>query len=309
MKRILVTGGTGMVGSSLRRVANKDRFIFLGSKDVDLTKQNDVEKFIRSVSSDIDGVIHLAAHVGGSQINKIKPEEFFSRNLKMNTNLLDSCLNNKVEKVISILSTCIYPELGPFPLCEDALHLGEPHPTTLGYSYSKRMLDIHSRAIRKQYGYSYKCLVPNNLYGINDNFHISDSHVIPSIIRKIYEAKISDTQCTLLGDGTPIREFTFSDDFAKIILEFYKNPIYDIMNVGHDTKYQIKEVAQIICREMGYDYSRVLWSDNSSNEQQQKICSYERQSFYDVDLVTLDVGLKKTIEWFENNYPNIRGIQ
>ena len=223
--------------------------------------------------------------------------------------MLDSCLNNKVEKVISILSTCIYPELGPFPLCEDALHLGEPHPTTLGYSYSKRMLDIHSRAIRKQYGYSYKCLVPNNLYGINDNFHISDSHVIPSIIRKIYEAKISDTQCTLLGDGTPIREFTFSDDFAKIILEFYKNPIYDIMNVGHGTKYQIKEVAQIICREMGYDYSRVLWSDNSSNEQQQKICNYERQSFYDVDLVTLDVGLKKTIEWFENNYPSIRGIQ
>lgn len=308
MKKILVTGASGMVGTSIRKMIDEKRFIFISSKEVDLSRQLETEKFIKSMSKEIDGVIHLAANVGGSQINKMKPEDFFSTNLKINLNLLNSCVNNEIKKVISILSTCIYPEAGPFPLKEELLHYGEPHPTTLGYSYSKRMLEVHSRAIIKQHKYDYKCLIPNNLYGPNDNFHLSDSHVIPSIIRKIYEASKNKTECILLGDGSPIREFTFSDDFAKIILLFYNDPKYNIMNVGNPMSYKISEVAQIICAELNYDYSKIIWEGKRSNEQQQKICNYEKQSCYKTEYTSLQEGIRQTINWFTKSYPNIRGI-
>lgn len=309
MKKILVTGGTGMVGQAIKSISDPDKFLFLGTKDVDLSNVSETKKFFRDISGNIDGVIHLAAYVGGSQINKIKPYDFLNRNLIININTLEACLENNIKKVVSILSTCIYPELGPFPLSEDNLNSGEPHPTTLGYSYSKRMLEIQSRAIRKQYGLGYYCLVPNNLYGPYDNFHIDDGHVIPSIIRKIYEAKQKDEKCVLLGDGSPIREFTYSIDFASTILEFYKNPKHYLMNVGSTSFYKIFDVAKIICEEIGHDFSKIIWEGSKSNEQLQKICDYEKQKYLKIKHTSLEEGLSITIKWFIENYPNIRGLK
>lgn len=309
MKKVLITGATGMVGTSLCNILKTDTFIPLSSKDLDLSNQDETRKYFQKRKNEIDGVVHLAAYVGGSQINKIKPYDFLHKNFLINANVMDACVKNSIEKVVSILSTCVYPEKGPFPLLEESLNSGEPHPTTLGYSYSKRMLEVYSRSIRRQYGYKYTCLIPNNLYGPNDNFDLFDSHVIPSVIRKVYEAKHKKTNCTLLGDGSPVREFTYSEDLANLIYKSYEEPRYDIVNVGNPNGATIRQVAKIVCNLLDYEYSKIIWQGKKTNEQERKTCNYEKQKIYKQEFLSLEEGLKKTTHWFINNYPNIRGLK
>ena len=147
--------------------------------------------------------------------------------------MLDAAKNQNINKVVSLLSTCIYPDSPTYPLTEDQIHNGEPHQSNFGYAYAKRMLEVHSRAIRQQYGLNYVTAVPNNLYGENDNFDLNSGHVIPAIIRKVYEAKQNGNQAKFWGTGRPMREFTYSRDIAKILLwmvENYSSPIP--LNIG-----------------------------------------------------------------------------
>lgn len=209
MMDIVVTGGTGMVGKALNNFVpqadflNRDRF---HSLDFEIK-----DKFI----------IHLAAKVGGVKSNSDGVADFYIENSIINNKLLDSACFGKAKKVVSLLSTCVYPDAPyvTYPLTEEQLHLGPPHHSNFGYAYSKRMVDVMSRAYRQQYNCNFITAIPNNLYGKNDNFDLENGHVIPSLIRKVWEAKINNYRfIECWGDGTPLREFTYADDVAKILL-------------------------------------------------------------------------------------------
>ena len=191
----------------------------------------------------------------------------------MNNNILYAAKNSKVKKVVSLLSTCVYPDLQhiSYPLTEDQLHLGPPHASNFGYAYSKRMLDVLSRAYRQQYNCNFITAIPNNLYGENDNFDLNNGHVIPSLIRKIWEAKIQGVDhVECWGDGTPLREFTYSQDIAEILiflLKEYDNE--DPINIGNTVEHSIKEVVEILCLLLGYE-GEIEWNTSKPNGQHRK---------------------------------------
>ena len=202
--KILVTGGTGMVGSTFLTKNDSNQYILIGSRDYDLTNFAEAKDMISNINP--DAVIHLAAKVGGVKGNTEFIADFYQENVLINTNVLTACVKNNISNVVSLLSTCIYPDNAIYPLTPEQMHLGEPHESNFGYAYAKRMIEVHSRAIKKQYGLLYKTAVPNNIYGPNDNFHYEYSHVIPAMIRKIYEGKQNNKKVVLWGNGKPLRE-------------------------------------------------------------------------------------------------------
>ena len=219
--KVLITGGTGMVGRSFKSNHKYD-FIKLGSKDYDLENFTDALNMLSNNSPDY--VIHLAAKVGGVKANTEQVADFYRQNILINTNVLEACRWYKIKKVVSLLSTCINPDTVDYPLTEEQIHRGMPHESNFGYAYAKRMIHIQSMAYRQQYGCNFVCAVPNNLYGKFDNFDLENSHVIPAIIRKVYEAKIQKKDhVTFWGDGSPLREFTYSNDLANDLLFILEN--------------------------------------------------------------------------------------
>jgi GDP-L-fucose synthase len=305
--KILITGGTGMVGSSFRKVNTEHDLIFVGSKDYDLVSREQTEKMIQEIKP--DSIVHLAAKVGGVKGNTDFVNDFFTQNIQMNTNILECSHQYGVKKVISFLSTCVYPNDVRYPLTEDQIHNGPPHQSNFGYAYAKRMADIHSRTMRQQYGHDYICAIPNNLYGPNDNFDLNNGHVIPAIIRKIHEAKLNRVAPVMWGSGSPLREFTYSDDIPKILLlllEKYSAP--EPINIGYCEEISIREVVNKICDIMDYD-GEIIWDTTkpegqfrkpSSNKKFLQLCpQFEYTSFTD--------GLIQTCNWFTEQYPNIRG--
>ena len=304
---ILVTGGSGLVGTALNSVLPDAHF--LSSKECDLTNFDQTLAVIKNIRP--KKIIHAAAKVGGVKSNSDNNGIFFRDNILINTNVLESSRITGVETVCSLLSTCVYPDKVEYPLVEENIHNGEPHPSNFGYAYAKRMLEVQSRAYREQWGCNYFCLVPNNLYGINDNFHLKDSHVIPAIIRKVYESKNNDSDIILWGDGSPLREFTFAPDLASLmihLLDFYDSP--QILNVGSEEEVSIKQVAEAVCEILDVDQKRIIW-DTSYLSGQLKKPSYHKKlkKIIDFEYTKLYDGLKITCEWFEKTYPNIRGYK
>lgn len=307
--KILVTGGSGMVGSAFKKVNTSHELKLLSRTDADLLEQ---DSFLRCLDRESpDAVIHLAAKVGGVKGNTDFVADFYSENVRMNCNVLDSCNRAGVEKVVSLLSTCVYPDDVQYPLTEDQIHNGQPHESNFGYAYAKRMLDVHSRALRQQYGRNYVCAVPNNLYGINDNFDLENGHVIPAIIRKLWEAKQSGNVPVFWGDGTPLREFTFSEDVAEsliFILEKYDSA--DPINIGSGEENSISSVVEIIKSLVEYE-GEIIWDTSMPSGQYKKPSSNSRfvELGWDEKRYTpLEAGLKKTVSWFIDSYPNVRGL-
>ena len=305
---ILVTGGSGMIGRAMKELIPKAKFI--GSDRYDLRKQNDVEYLFYKEKPEC--VIHLAARVGGVEANYNNPGKFYYDNIMINTNVLECSRKHKVKKVLSVLSTCIYPDSTKYPLVEEQIHNGEPHYTNYAYAYAKRMLDIQSRSYRDQYGCNFTTLVPNNLFGEWDNFSLNSSHVIPAIIRKVYDAKLNNTNLSLWGDGKSLREFTYSKDLAKImllLLEKYdgREPI----NVGNPSEYSIKDVANMITKIMDYD-GEIIWDTNRESGQHRKPSDNSKLldlGWENKDYTSLEDSLRNTCNWFSQNYPNVRGIK
>lgn len=306
--KILITGGTGLLGSSFRS-NKKYHFFNISSKDYDLRNYKKCKDML--VAYKPDAVIHLAAKVGGVKANTKYISDFYLDNININTNLLDACNNLDIKRVVSLLSTCIYPNKVLYPLTEDQIHNGPPHESNYGYAYAKRMLDIHTKTLRQQHGRKYICAIPNNLYGENDNFHLENSHVIPAIIRKIYEAKINKKNVELWGDGSPLREFTYSKDISKILLFLLEN--YDNnepINIGNTTEFSIKQIAEIISRLLDFK-GKIIWNTKMPAGQYRKPSSnkklldlgWEKENY-----TSLEDGLKYTVEWFLQKYPNVRGI-
>jgi GDP-L-fucose synthase len=310
--KVLVTGGTGMVGSAIQNSENSHEIIKLKSSDCDLRdRESCFDLFHDMRRSGVDAVIHLAARVGGVKGNSDMLSEFFSDNIRINTNVLDACVHQKIPKVVSLLSTCVYPDNAKLPLTVDQIHNGFPHVSNFGYAFAKRMLDVQSRTIRSQHGLKYVTAIPNNMYGPNDNFDIVNGHVIPSMIRKIWEAKVSNSSARLWGDGTPLREFTFSRDIAEILvflLDHYDG--IDPINIGKTGEVSIMDLAALICKKIGYDPSRIVWDTDANLGQFRKPSDNSRlfEIGWNGSFTSLENGLSETIDWFIENYPNVRGI-
>ena len=305
--KILVTGGTGMVGVALQELIPDA--VFVGSKHFDLRNEKEVSRMFSYYEPKY--VIHLAAKVGGIKANMDNLGSFYCDNIQINTNVLEQSRMHKVEKVVSLLSTCIYPENVEYPLTEDQIHNGDPHPSNFGYAYAKRMLDVQSRAYKKQFGCNFITAVPNNLFGENDNFDLEDSHVIPAMIRKIYEAKQKNEDVVLWGDGSPLREFTYSQDMAKILLfllEKYngESPI----NVGYTAEISIKHVAELLAEILEFN-GNIIWDKTKPSGQFRKTSSNKKLldlGWSEKQYTDFNKALKNTCDWFIMNYPQVRGI-
>jgi GDP-L-fucose synthase len=304
--RILITGGSGLLGNALKTLLPEAMAV--SSLDYDLRRIEEVHNLFQDFQPEY--VYHLAAKVGGIKDNSENNGIFFRDNLLINTNVLEKSREFHVKKVCSTLSTCIYPDKTTYPLRESVIHHGEPHNSNFGYAYAKRMLEVQSRAYREQWGCNFICAIPNNLYGKHDNFHLERSHVIPALIRKIYEAKLKNSNVILWGDGSPLREFTFADDAARalvVLMNNYdrKNPI----NIGNTEEISIKNLAHVICNVLEYDEENIHWDTSYPNGQQKKpSCNSPFLEIDDFIYTSLEEGIKTTCNWFVNRYPTVRGI-
>lgn len=312
-KRVLVTGGTGLVGSNIPDNFSSD-LIKLSSVDYNLLDYTSVYRMIVNVKPNI--LINCAGRVGGVVENMKYPAEFFYQNMLMNLNILHACYELKVEKVVSFLSTCIFPDKMANPLTSGLVHLGPPHPSNFGYAYAKRMVDVMSRAYRKQYGCKFVTVAPTNIFGPFDNFNLESAHVIPSLIHKCYLAKKNNTDFTVWGNGRPIREFIYVKDLIKLLylaVNYWEDSSKPLI-LSSPSRFKIKDIAQCIADLMRFK-GNIVFDKSKPNGQNQKNSDWEsaailhfKQYGNEFEYTDFTTALSETIYWFIDNYPNIRGV-
>jgi GDP-L-fucose synthase len=263
--KIYVAGHRGMVGSAIVRVLIKSQgqtnFVVRTHAELDLTDQQAVRHFFETEKP--DQVYLAAAKVGGIHANNTYPAEFIYQNLMVQANVIDAAFRNGVQKLLFLGSSCIYPRLAPQPMSEDALLTGTLEPTNEPYAIAKIAGIKLCESYNRQYAVDYRSVMPTNLYGPGDNYHPENSHVIPGLIRRFHEAKISGAPIvTIWGTGTPRREFLYVDDMAsasvhvmqlpKAKYEQYTQPMQGHINVGSGSDVTIAELSQAIAQTVGY---------------------------------------------------------
>jgi GDP-L-fucose synthase len=305
-KRVMVTGGAGFLGSyvtsRLNEKAAKEVFV-PRSREYDL---RDIEAIRRLLSArHFDVVIHLAARVGGIGANRKHPAGFFYDNLMMGVPLLHECFRAGVNKFTAVGTVCSYPKNTPVPFKEEDLWSGYPEETNAPYGLAKKMLLVQSQAYRDEYGFNSIFLLPANLYGPGDNDDLQDSHVIPALIRKCLEAKKrGESSIVLWGDGSPTREFLYVEDAAEGIL--LATELYDKsepVNLGSSFEISLKDLAETICRETGFE-GDIVWDTTMPNGQPRRkldVTKAERE-FGFVSKTNFVEGLRKTIGWYGGKY-------
>lgn len=301
---ILVTGGSGLVGSSI------DFGLKPSSKVLNLLDRESIVRYFTE-HPDVDSVIHAAGLVGGVKGNSDRLFDFFNQNLMMAVNLMDVIARNpRINNVTFLLSTCIFPQDVSYPVSMKMLHEGEPHPTNYGYAYAKRMLEVGARALRQQYGKKVRCLVPCNLYGPNDNYNIDSGHVIPSLIHKCHVAKQNETPFIIWGSGTPLREFMYAPDISKVLSAIHLDRVdCGDMIVSSGREHSIGEIVGMICKE--FDYSGSIIYDGSKPEGifRKPTVTDDFVGFCMTNGITLTCigeGLHETVAAFRKDYPNVR---
>lgn len=304
--RVLVTGGTGLVGKNLQEIC--PNFVYLSSKDCNLLNYHETIALFKKIRP--THVIHLAAKVGGLYMNLEHNFEMLYDNLLINMNIMKACKKYEVKNFIGCLSTCIFPDNVKYPITEKQLHNGEPHKSNEGYAYGKRMLDVFCRQMNKLNGYTYRCIIPTNIYGKYDNYHLKNSHVIPGLIHKCYLAKKNGTPFKVMGTGKALRQFIYAGDLAIIIrylVYFYNgSEINIICSVGEDQEVSIKSIVEKIAEIMKYD--NIEYDTSYGDGQYKKTVSNEKIKSIMPNLVfrNINFGLNKTIKWFCENYEKIR---
>lgn len=293
MSRILVTGGTGLVGKHLQEIL--PNAIYLSSKDCDLTNISKVKWMISSYIPDV--VIHLAARVGGIQDNLKYPADYFDDNILINTNIVKVCKEYNVKRFIGILSTCIYPSVvNNYPMKEEDLFIGPPPSSNFSYGYAKRCLAVQIDAYNKQFGTKYNYLIPCNLYGDYDNLHNENKmHFITALLNKIRNTQ--DGLLHLLGTGKPLRQFMYAGDLAKIIKLVVKNNITESFNVAPNFNYSIDEMARIALDITNKNYN-IVYSQPKLDGQYRKDVSNKKllKIFPDFKFTSLKEGLKQVYD-------------
>jgi len=312
-KVILVTGGTGLVGKGIQTVIENDKkedeeWIFLSSKDANLLSEEDTNAVFDKYKP--THVIHLAALVGGLFANMSSNSDFFRSNMKMNDNILEASRKTNVKKLVSCLSTCIFPDKTSYPIDETMVHNGPPHPSNFGYSYAKRMIDVQNKAYNEQYGCMFTSVVPCNVFGPHDNFNVLKGHVIPGLINKAYEEKKNGTPFEIWGTGSPLRQFIYSQDLAKLFIWTVRDyneiePI--ILATDEADEVSIKEVAMMILE--AFDFKgEVKFLTDKADGQFKKTASNAKLRKYlpEFQFVPTRQAIKDTVDWYIANYISAR---
>lgn len=295
--RILVTGGTGMVGKHLANMLPWPESVFVGSKDYDLTDQVQVEEMFIKYNPTV--VVHLAARVGGIQDNIANPIEFLEDNILMNTNVVKTARAYGVKKFIGLLSTCVYPDkVSSYPMDEKDLHNGPPTPTNLGYGYAKRVLGIQLETIRKNTGLEYYSIIPCNLYSEQDNFEDGKkAHFVTALLKKIKTAVDNgDKKINLLGSGLPIRQFIHAEDLAKIISMCVGRKVNTDFNVAPDASLSIRDIALLALKATDNSHIEVKFDlDRKKDGQFRKDASNKllRDIFPEFKFTEFEAGLRR----------------
>lgn len=327
--RVIVTGATGLVGRAVMEMAPllasvAVELIGVGSADANLTDYAETLAMLKrhgavpgvtatGETNPIHGIIHLAARVGGLFRNLNEPVEMTQDNLLMGVNILKAAHECDIDNVVMCLSTCIFPnEVPAYPITAADLHRGPPHPSNEGYSYAKRMCDVLTRAYQKQYGRRYFCVVPTNVYGPHDNFHLADAHVAPALIHKCWRARQTGTPFVVAGDGTPLRQFIYSEDLGRLIIWSYI--YYDTIGeplflCPPNSEVPISHVVTAIAE--AFDYIHAIQYDptlpngqyRKTAETFPKAAEAEALGFTDSEAdaerwTPLGEGLRRTVEWF-----------
>jgi len=302
-QRILITGGTGFLGSAvtrqLKQYDNSTDVYSVGKHHGNLTNPEMIRRHLKIFNPTI--VIHLAAVVGGIGANRDRPAEFFYQNALMGIQLIHECYVAKIPKMVVVGTICAYPKFTPVPFTETELWNGYPEETNAAYGLAKKMLLVQAQAYRQQYGFNTIYLLPTNLYGPGDEFDPASSHVIPALIRKCVQAKqAADPFMTVWGDGTPTREFLYVDDAAEGILlatEHYNKP--DPVNLGTGQETSIAAIMTMIADKIGYK-GEVIYDTTKPNGQPRRCLNTDRakNEFGFVAKTPLQVGLQKTIDWY-----------
>ena len=302
--RIYVAGHRGLVGSALVRELKKQNhynIITKTKKELDLRDQHSVEEFFKEERPEY--VFLAAAKVGGIGFNKSFPADFIRDNLQIQTNIVDSAYRHGCKKLLFLGSACIYPKHAEIPIKEEYLMTGPLEPTNDAYSLAKISGYYMCKKYTEQYGFKTVSVMPNNLYGINDNFILSECHVIPSLINKFVHAKEkNESQVMCFGDGSPTREFLFSDDLASgclFLMNNYDSP--EIINIGPNREVSIKDLSELIAELVGYD-GEIVWDTSKPNGTPRRALDTSKMDSMGWKSTTsLEHGLKMTIDWFMEN--------
>lgn len=282
----------------------EDKWIFASSKDADLRDKESTRALFAKHRP--THVIHLAALVGGLFKNIKYKVEFFRENILINDNVLECSREFGVTKLISCLSTCIFPDKTTYPIDESMIHNGPPHTSNEGYAYAKRLIDVMNRCYKEEYGCNYTSIIPTNVFGPHDNYNIDDGHVIPGLIHKTYLAKKNGTDLTIWGSGRPLRQFIYSRDLAKLTLWVMRN--YDssdpiILSVGEEDEVSIEHVARQIARAMNFE-GNIVFDTSKSDGQFKKTASNQKlKSLYpDFQFTPIEEAIQASCTWFMDNY-------
>lgn len=305
-ERVLITGGSGLIGQALRNELEFNDFknVFSpSSKEYNLESHSETESLLQEFRPDF--IFHLAAKVGGIGRNSKRRATDMVANARINLNLLEASTNHGVRKIVAMGSGAVYPDLGSGqPLKEEQLWDGEPHFSEAPYAHSKRFLLAHLEAARDEFGLEFAYCVSGNLYGPNDNFDIDDGHVIPSLIAKFHQAASSGGAVSVWGSGIAVRDFTHSSDIARAlvrILEGYSG----VLNLGSGQLHSIAEIVEILAEHTGCQFH---WDQSKPNGQLSRYYDLSRlEEIGFVPQVEFRSGIIETYEWYCENSLTARG--
>lgn len=307
--KIYVAGHRGMAGSAVVRRFKSlgfDNLITRSHAELNLTDQAATRAFFESERPDY--VVLAAAKVGGIHANSTYPADFSLENLQIQTNVIEAAWKYDAKKLMFLGSACIYPKLAPQPMAETALLTGPLEPTNEWYAIAKIAGISLCDALRRQHGFNTLSIMPNNLYGLGDNFHLENAHVLPALIRKFHEAKVNDSpEVVVWGTGSPLREFLHVDDFAEaavFMLQDYENG--GIVNVGSGSDISISDVALLIKQVVGYQ-GVIVFDETKPDGVPRKLLDCTKiLSLGWTPSISLADGLTATYQWFLANQADIR---
>lgn len=304
LKKVLIFGSNGLVGSSCSRIFSGDNTYSVFSsnrKDTDLFNYKSTKETIEEISPDI--IINAAAKVGGILANNTYRTEFILENLKININIFESCISKPDIKIVNLGSSCIYPLNAANPINESSFMEGKLEETNSPYAMAKLTAIEIGRSLATQYGHRVINLMPTNLYGPNDNFDEKGSHVIPGLIKRMYDAKISSLpNFQVWGDGSPLREFLYVDDLALAIKYVLENDIQnDLINVGSGEEISISDLAHKIKKIINFN-GEITFDTSKPNGNPRKLLDSELiKNLGWKPKFMLEEGLELSYSWFKKN--------